>query len=468
MFPKGQWVIHYVAACFLGIYLGLLVNAPVYAGFFCVSTPAELSVALLTAESNSADDMIQLIQGIYQGNFRYVSAEAYSLAIEGGYAEGCASRLVDPANTLLDARGGVGPVLQLIASGPANLTVDGLTLQHGIAKDRHNHAGLGGGLYAHMSQGALMVTNNTIQANLAVGYAAYGGGVVVHHFGCSRCISVTLANNTIRGNKAVGVYSSGGGLVVGSINSVTVSNNVITGNQAIGLFSAEGGGIRVKVSDSGMVSSAILTNNTISANAAHGEYAYGGGIWLDNDDGGSSLVTNNSIGGNRARSPIPANSQGGGAYLRSENHTLTNNTISYNTAGSGGGIQLNLFFDDTRANIYNNVIWSNMAEVGADIFLDNDGDDNGLPSLVNLFHNDFDQSSPGIFIKRPFVIDPSNLDNLDPLFVDAASGDFHLQAGSPVIDKGDNNALGIPPTDKDGKPRILPPGGIVDMGAFEF
>jgi hypothetical protein len=100
--------------------------------------------------------------------------------------------------------------------------------------------------------------------------------------------------------------------------------------------------------------------------------------------------------------------------------------------------------------------------------LDNDGNRNSVPSLANLFNNDFDQSATGTFIQVPFTIDPSNLDNLDPLFVDAVNGDYHLQAGSPVINKGNNQALSLPPTDKDGYPRILPTGGTVDMGAFEF
>ena len=84
--------------------------------------------------------------------------------------------------------------------------------------------------------------------------------------------------------------------------------------------------------------------------------------------------------------------------------------------------------------------------------------------MVNLFHNDFDQSNAGTSIQLPFPIDPANLDNVDPLFVNAPVGDFHLQALSPVINVGDNSAPALPATDKDGSPRII--GGVVDLGAL--
>jgi len=54
--------------------------------------------------------------------------------------------------------------------------------------------------------------------------------------------------------------------------------------------------------------------------------------------------------------------------------------------------------------------------------------------------------------------------DLDPMFVDAANGDFRLQDGSPCIDRG--LASVAPATDIEGNPR---PGGdgLVDIGAFE-
>lgn len=53
----------------------------------------------------------------------------------------------------------------------------------------------------------------------------------------------------------------------------------------------------------------------------------------------------------------------------------------------------------------------------------------------------------------------------EPLFVDPAAGDFHLQASSPCINAGANSdAAG--PTDLEGNPRIS--GDVVDMGVYEY
>ena len=53
----------------------------------------------------------------------------------------------------------------------------------------------------------------------------------------------------------------------------------------------------------------------------------------------------------------------------------------------------------------------------------------------------------------------------DPKFVDAANGDYHLAAGSPCIDVGDNSYV-TREKDLDGKARIV--NGRVDIGCYEY
>ncbi|MBW1734657.1 MAG: PKD domain-containing protein [Deltaproteobacteria bacterium] len=92
------------------------------------------------------------------------------------------------------------------------------------------------------------------------------------------------------------------------------------------------------------------------------------------------------------------------------------------------------------------------------------GDDPFFPVAVDLFNNDFDQSTSGTYIKIPFAIDPSNLDSEDPLFV--SSDNSHLTPSSPCINTGNNDAPSLPDKDKDDNPRIVD--GTVDMGAYEY
>ena len=66
----------------------------------------------------------------------------------------------------------------------------------------------------------------------------------------------------------------------------------------------------------------------------------------------------------------------------------------------------------------------------------------------------------------PVTIDPSNLNKVDPRFVDASNDDFHLQPGSPMINAGYLATPNLPDFDIEGNPRVL--GASVDIGAYEY
>ena len=308
--------------------------------------------------------------------------------------------------------------------------VDGLTLENG------NASGYGGGIFVK-SPGTITLTNNTITGN-AVSYGM-GGGVYTEG------TTITLTNNTITGNT---VSQGGGGGVYTRGTTITLINNTINENTAIGFG---GGGVYTEGT------TITLINNTITENTATG-FRGGGGVSIS---AATITLTNNTITGNAV-----SYGMGGGVGIWGTTIILTNNTITGNTASDGGGgAYVSLSDNLGRAKLYNNIVFNNKASTdGNDLNIKNDGNQDFLPSAVDLYNNDFDKSAAGIYIQLPFPIDPSNLDNADPLFV--GGGNYHLTADSPCINAGDNDAPDLPETDKDGNPRIM--GGTVDMGAYEY
>ncbi|WP_462270123.1 hypothetical protein [Desulfobacter sp.] len=140
-----------------------------FSATFCVSDAVELQDALTTSASNGEDDVVQIEQGTYVGNFVYASTEDYGITIEGGYTSDFESRNVNSANTVIDGDG-AGTVLVLSApdtTGTTEFSIECVTIQNGSTTDN------GGGIYANISN--ITLTNNTISGNTVEGW--YGGGI---------------------------------------------------------------------------------------------------------------------------------------------------------------------------------------------------------------------------------------------------------------------------------------------------
>jgi uncharacterized protein YndB with AHSA1/START domain len=99
-------------------------------------------------------------------------------------------------------------------------------------------------------------------------------------------------------------------------------------------------------------------------------------------------------------------------------------------------------------------------------------------STVTIAHSFYDpatvHTTPNDATDTATISDPNAATaNKDPLFVNAAGHDFHLQAGSPAIDAGEASpASGESTTDLDGNPRAtIGHSGdptTTDVGAYEF
>lgn len=454
VYRKGLFsTLLFFAICFVSV-------CPAQAATFCVSDAAGLQAALTQAATNGEDDIIRIVQGAYVGNFVYASFEAKALTIKGGYTSDCASRTIDPANTVLDGNQ-AGNVLVISTDKATSAKINGLTFQNGVASNGNggglyfktsggnleidgcvftgNSADSGGGLYTQ--NGTATMTNNAFIEN----YAPFRGGGVYAQNG-----TVTFTGNIFIDNSADDAYYGGGG-VYAEKGTFILINNSLTGNSALFM----GGGM---YAENGTF---ILINNSFTGNSAGHD---GGGVSVyDRSKSATLTLINNVFSGNSSKSI-------GGVYARAIKGTLAltfvNNVFYANQGNSWGTVRVVLESPDSIARIYNNIFWMNFGNDATDLVIGNDGDGDFLPSPVELFNNDFDQSATGTHIQIPFPIDPSNLNKVDPLFANAASGDLHLSAGSPCINAGNNAAPELPTTDKDGNPRIVE--GKVDMGAYEY
>ena len=199
-----------------------------------------------------------------------------------------------------------------------------------------------------------------------------------------------------------------------------------------------------------------ITNCRFEGNSAA---VFGGAIYVDQ---GSPVITGCVMVGNTATF--------GGAIFNAagfKTPTIINTTIAGNVAGVGGAIVND---DFVVLEILNSIIWFN----GVDPIL-------GTPlSILDVR-----------FSNVPVPYGPGNI-SVDPLFVDLANGDVHLEAGSSSIDgrgrnwlvpldtidlDGDADTTELLPLDLDGNPRFADAPAIndgcgtlaiVDMGAYEF
>ncbi len=479
-----------------------LIVSYAYAADFCVSTATEFQSALDVAEGNGEDDVIQIVQGTYEGNFVYSSYAANSLKIKGGYDSGCAAQTLDPANTILDG-GEIDNVLALVVYDElaADFSVEGLTVQNGGIYIRT----AGDLVYSNNNQlsGSFEVKNRNINLNNS-SFSNSACNITAHENISEICnifddssVIIAASNSYLYDN----IFQNYDGIIMYSLNilsnSVYFLKNIFRNNKHISIITGDklvlksneflnntntysgpggisykfmAGALLVQCNISCIVDSNIFLGNiskcTFCSNASGCiTVGFGGALNIyGQSETAYAILKNNVISSNKSFA------FGGGIYSNVKTN-LINNTISNNIAThSGGGIYLIIRTENyPYPEIYNNIIQNNVAEQGADIYINNiDNTDPYFPVIypVEIFYNDFDQSAEGFYAESPIDIDPSNLDNVDPLFVDPENGDYRLSADSPCINVGDNNAPGLPKTDIVGNARVFD--GIVDLGAYEY
>lgn len=304
--------------------------------------------------------------------------------------------------------------------------------------------------------GTYRIFNNLIFHNFS---PDYGGGLTLYEIKDR----LLIYGNVILENKA---DDHGGGIFFEDTGPIEVYGNVFLRN-----YSADDGGA-ISFEDVGDDTAIVkVYNNLFAENIAddRGEnHARGGALAFD-DTFYASVYNNTIVGNIVAGSYDPA---GGGLDSERNGHEYNGVSGPYKAPG----------FSDPK--IYNNILWGNWrlnydqpASAGGEdlpytwgvnyrwsadeMHVDNPAvqpewqGTNNSESFTYVKYND---------IRGGYLAGLRNLD-IDPLFADPFSLDWHLQAGSPVINKAPTQ--GGPTTDLELRLRNRKDGKI-DLGAYEW
>lgn len=236
---------------------------------------------------------------------------------------------------------------------------------------------------------------------------------------------ITIANNHITGNWGSGIYITSDYLYDGAC---TITGNTVSGNSAPYV----GGGMEVV---SGGSVPCVVARNVISGNQA----TNGGGIYCY---GANVLLDSNLIYGNYASD---------GSGIMTGTARVVNCTVVGNTGSGGSGADGIYVRSGTVANCI-------VAFNAAGIFLQREG------TTVMASNDVFGNTLYAFADNSGQFTDPGVL-AVDPLFIDAAHGDYHLLSTSPCIDAGTDNYVTTGAHDLDGNLRRQ--GAHVDIGCYE-
>jgi hypothetical protein len=459
---------------------------------------------------------------VAEGTYTETPDILISVTLRGGYTPNGTTWLLGNGETIIDGNGIDGPVVDILPG--TNVTVEGFTVQGAnhvsdygggfylngatvVISDtviRDNAVGgSGGGIFIEDSlksgNVSLFLINSTLTGNSSNGAAA---GLQVQG---TDPIHVMIKDTVFTGN-------TGGSVVNLHTQTFDVEGMQVTSNTLTGQWAVEVGG-------SGTISATEIISHGSSALIVHrGSTLSAQDLTIQHNTGGGivnhgvmtlthSLVENNS-GGDTALITSEYEEDPGTVRMLLDGCTIRENSDVYGILGFGGYALVRdtlIVGNDTEAvngDIINNYLDAIQVELINVLFADNNAarpivngnTQTGTISLMNvtlagnsvannpILAGDgvwsvtntilWGNTAPGDMMGLgTFTVNYSDIEggwpgtgnlDTDPLYVDAANGDYSIKGSSRCVDGG--TPSGAPTHDIEGTPRDSAP----DMGAYEW
>jgi hypothetical protein len=296
-----------------------------------------------------------------------------------------------------------------------------------------------------------------------VGSGSKGGGLSLGNSGAA---SGTVSHCTFHLNRST--VSKGGGIFIGLASTLTVSDCTFTSN------TTADAGAAIDLEDGILtVQRSLFAYNTINSTST------GDGAVISDRTATDQVTMTNCIFAHNGQTNAGDTHNGGvfrhnGTLAKFVNCTFDSNYTSI--TGENGGYLI-YFTNNLLVGSYINCIFSNNHSATAatpnnqwlNSWQTNPGTPNPATWSNNLFFHNVDTATsttlaPRLSIGGLTAMGSNGNISGDPLYVNAAAGDYHLQAGSAAIDTG----LIQPSNRVDFDGRSRPQGICIEIGAYEF
>lgn len=416
---------------------------------------ATVQAAVDAAVATPEDDELRLRAGTFFEQVDVGSSDLGGrLAISGGWDAAYAARDPTPGATAIDGSSTGRPFTAGFVDA-GELALEGLAFRNGVAD---GSPATGGGIHLVAQDVRVTLVDCLVDANLAtiadgsIGAAAGGVNLLARGSAEVRLTGVTLTDNRVFIDDTIGV-PLGGGAYFGALGSarILVRGGEVSGNLLEGGATRRGAGFAAWAYENGVVEieDVVVTDNhadTVAAGTVQGH-----GVDLGSTDSGAVTL---------ARLTITDNWNGAGDTV-SQVRMLPSGGVLRVTdtlvARGGAGIQAG---STTATAHLTNLTVTEHESYGLDLFFAAPG----AGTVANTIA--WDNAGGDLLLSGGAASGSFNLVGVDPLFVDAGSGDYRLSALSDALDAGTATPPGgLGSFDLEHRARIA--GALPDQGAYE-